>query len=185
MTRLTLSAVWMAAALLATAMVGATVAEEPAGDNLQGSWNDYPAKNMGNLPDTAGFVTPGAEPQPPTTVTPPVPMMPPPQIFPPRQQQQGVPGGGGGGFSWGGKQGGGSFGGKQGGGFNWGKAKPPQGYQGAPAGSLDQQKLLEYIRQLQIQNAQLRELLRQMVERQAALNSERSTGLTDQGMPVE
>ena len=102
------SGTWLGVALLAAAMVSAAVAEEKSTDTLQGSWNDYPAKWIGNDIPT---VTPPPDEIPPATnfppEQPPTPIPPqqvvppqtppggyPPGLIPPRQQQQGKPSGG-------------------------------------------------------------------------------------------
>jgi hypothetical protein len=186
-------------------MVGMTVADEPAKDTLQGSWNDYPAKWIGNseiptvTPGPDDPVPPSADypPEQPQTPVPPAQWFPPqtppggypPGLIPPRQQQQGKPSGGG--FAWnGGKTGGGSFGGKQGGGSSWGKTKPPQSQQGAyprPGGGQadpSQAQLIEYIRALQAQNAQLRALLERLAGQQG-MNGERSPDMPSSGVPLQ
>jgi hypothetical protein len=146
------SGVLVGVAILAATLVAVTVADEPAENTLQGSWNDYPAKWIENSkqvptatptysggaavsPDT-GFLTDPEEPQPPAQIIPPgmlgvddpPPTRPRPPIRPPIQQQQSSSGGG---FGWGGGKTGGGFnwgGGKDGGGFNWGGGKDGGGF---------------------------------------------------------
>ncbi len=212
------SSVLVGAALLAAALVGTAVADEPAKDTLQGSWNDYPAKwisdpvNAGSLSENSGFLDTSAGTQPPATLIPPAdipldeppatvrpPILPPerPPIRPPIQQQQGSFdwGGGktGGGFNWGGGKTGGGFnwgGGKTGGGSSWGKTRPPQSQQGTypnpggGQGNPDQARLLEYIRALQQQNAELRALLERLAAQQG-MNGGRSPDLPSEGIPLQ
>ncbi|MHB8897362.1 MAG: hypothetical protein ACYC6Y_01300 [Thermoguttaceae bacterium] len=212
---------WMAAAILAVAMVGAALADEPAAGGLQQSWNDYPAKwieNSKTIPATAYPVpsveTPSVdvpEQSPPAEIITPDPLeveedtsnyyrRPPfrPPVRPPLQQQQSSSGGGfnwgggkdGGGFNWGGGKNGGGFnwgGGKDGGGSSWGKTRPPQSQQGSiPSGGQgtpDRDQLLEQLRELQRQNAMLKELLQRLAAQQAG--GERSPGLPSEGVPLQ
>ena len=190
------SGVVVGAAMWVAVMVGAVVGDEPANSPLQGSWNDYPAKWIGNgeVPtvtppstnDTPGQTIPSGPvdwgPNTPNTNIPGI-------LVPPRQQQQGKPSGG---LQWGGKTGGGAYfnGGKTGGSFDWGKMRPPQSQQGGypipggGQGQLDQAKLLEYIRALQQQNAQLRELLARLAAQQNG-SGERSPDLPSGGVPLQ
>ncbi len=191
---------WMAAALVATALASVTVAAENPGGDLQGSWNDYPAKWIQNseIPnvtppsettpgdDPPNWIPPGTPPggNPPIMTPPGTPPVYPPNWGPPRQQQQGKPGGGG--FAWGG----GKTGGKQGGSFSWGKTRPPQSQQGGgrvPGGGQanpNQAQMMEYIRALQAQNAQLRALLERLAGQQAN-NDGRSPGMPSDGVPLQ
>ena len=194
------SGMWMVAALAVTALASVTVAAEDPDGNLQGSWNDYPSKTIGTseIPTaTPAFGTPSApvphQGIPPQTGGPPpaelqnprVPGGQPPITWgPPRQQQQGKPGGG---FAWGG----GKTGGKQGG-SSWGKTRPPQSQQGATPGRVpgggqanpSEAQLIEYIRALQAQNAQLRALLERLAGQQGNGDG-RSPDLPNGGVPLQ
>ncbi len=117
----------------------------------------------------------------------------------PIQQQQTSSGGSsywgggktGGGYRWGGGKTGGGFswgGGKTGGSFGWGKTSPPQSQQSTiPSfgqGTPDRDQLLGQIAELQRQNAMLKELLQRLAEQQAAAG-DRSTGLSNAGVPID